>query len=233
MLRQDIASRLPRLPVCIVLPLLRGGTALVHEGHRFGSWAHVAVAANDAKAAEDATGQMNALILFKADMGAFQRMYSFLSQIFDYGNTDIEKRFIFYRRLSPLLEFGRERDGIDLSKVLLTHHSLKDQGTRQLPFGDGEPPKLTPISEAGSGSVQEKEKARLAEIIAKVNDLFEGDLTDYDQLVYVNNVIKGKLLECQELVVQASNRSRKFRLCGRTSKTNVAPGLNSMPGPPC
>jgi type I restriction enzyme, R subunit len=33
-----------------------------------------------------------------------------------------------------------------------------------------------------------KEKARLEEIIAKVNDLFEGDLTDDDQLVYVNNV---------------------------------------------
>jgi type I restriction enzyme, R subunit len=163
---------------------------------------------SDEKAAEDAKGQMNALILFKADMGAFQRMYSFLSQIFDYGNTDIEKRFIFYRRLSPLLEFGRERDGIDLSKVLLTHHTLKDQGRRQLPLGDGEAPKLTPISEAGSGSVQEKEKARLAEIIAKVNDLFEGDLTDDDQLVYVNNVIKGKLLECAELVVQASNNTK-------------------------
>ena len=25
-------------------------------------------------------------------MGAFLRLYSFLSQIFDYGNTDIEKR---------------------------------------------------------------------------------------------------------------------------------------------
>jgi type I restriction enzyme R subunit len=167
-----------------------------------------ALAKSDEKAVDDAKGQMNALILFKADMGAFQRMYSFLSQIFDYGNTDIEERFIFYRRLSPLLEFGRERDGIDLSKVLLTHHSLKDQGRRRLPLGDGEAPKLSPISEAGSGSVQEKEKARLAEIIAKVNDLFEGDLTDDDQLVYVNNVIKGKLLECPELVIQASNNTR-------------------------
>jgi hypothetical protein len=49
---------------------------------------------------------------------------------------------------------------------------------------------------------------RTAEIIAKVNDLFEGDLTDDDQLVYVNNVIKGKLLECQELVVHASNNTK-------------------------
>ena len=68
----------------------------------------------DAKAAQD---ELNALILFKTDMGAFIRLYTFLSQIFDYGNTDIEKRAIFFRRLLPLLEFGREREGIDLSKV--------------------------------------------------------------------------------------------------------------------
>jgi type I restriction enzyme R subunit len=95
-------------------------------------------AKKDDKATEEANGEINALILFKADMGAFQRMYSFLSQIFDYGNTAIEKRFMFYRGLIPLLEFGREREGIDLSKVKLTHHSLKDQGKRQLPLGDGE-----------------------------------------------------------------------------------------------
>jgi len=165
-------------------------------------------AKKDDKGAEEANGEINALILFKADMGAFQRMYSFLSQIFDYGNTAIEKRFMFYRRLIPLLEFGREREGIDLSKVKLTHHSLKDQGKRQLPLGGGEAPKLPPLSEAGSGSLHEKEKARLEEIIAKVNDLFEGDLTDDDQLVYVNNVIRGKLLESEELVLQASNNTK-------------------------
>lgn len=49
------------------------------------------------------------------------------------------------------------------------------------------------MTEAGAGNVQEKQRAYLAEIVAKVNDLFEGDLTDDDRLVYVNNVIKGKL----------------------------------------
>jgi type I restriction enzyme R subunit len=44
-------------------------------------------------------------------MGAFLRMYAFLSQIFDYGSTAIEKRAIFYRALLPLLEFGREPSG--------------------------------------------------------------------------------------------------------------------------
>jgi hypothetical protein len=41
-----------------------------------------------------------------------------------------------------------------------------------------------------------------------VNDLFEGDLTDDDRLVYVNNVIKGKLLESQELVTQTNNNTK-------------------------
>jgi type I restriction enzyme R subunit len=166
-------------------------------------------AKEDGKAAADAQNELDALILFKHDMAAFQRMYAFLSQIFDYGNTAIEKRFIFYRRLLPLLEFGREREGIDLSKVILTHHNLKNQGKRTIPLGDGETPKLPPLGEAGSGKVQEKEKALLNEIIAKVNDLFEGELTDDDRLVYVNNVIKGKLLESQILVKQASSNTKE------------------------
>ena len=61
----------------------------------------------------------------------------------------------------------------------------------------------------GGGTVQEKEKALLLEIISKVNDLFEGDLTDDDQLVYVNNVIKGKLLESEVLTQQASNNTKE------------------------
>jgi type I restriction enzyme R subunit len=169
----------------------------------------LAQAKNNAQAAEEAQNELNALILFKHDMGAFQRLYAFLSQIFDYGNTAIEKRYLFYKRLLPLLEFGREREGIDLSKVILTHHNLKNQGKRTLALGGDDYPKLTPMTETGAGSVQEKEKAYLTEIIAKVNDLFEGDLTDDDRLVYVNHVLKGKLLESEILVQQAANNTKE------------------------
>ena len=169
----------------------------------------IALAREDQTAAEEAQSEINALLLFKKDMGTFQRMYSFLSQIFDYGNTAVEKRFIFYRRLIPLLEFGREREGIDLSKVVLTHYGVRNQGERNLPLGEGEQSKLKPLSESGTGSLQEKEKARLAEILAKVNDLFEGDLTDDDRLVYVNNVLKGKLLESETLVQQAESNTKE------------------------
>jgi type I restriction enzyme, R subunit len=68
---------------------------------------------------------------------------------------------------------------------------------------------VSPLTDTGSGSVQEKEKALLTEIVSKVNDLFDGELTGDDKLVYVNNVIKGKLLESEVLVQQATNNTKE------------------------
>ncbi|RVE80124.1 type I restriction endonuclease subunit R [Sinorhizobium meliloti] len=167
-----------------------------------------ALAKKDTKGAKDAQDEMEALLLFRSDMSAFVRVYAFLSQIFDYGNSDIEKRSIFYKRLIPLLDFGRERDTIDVSQIKLTHHKLSTKGARQLTLsGFSEP--LTPYTAPGSGSVQDKEKALLAEIVARVNDLFQGELTDDDQVIYVNSVLKGKLLESETLVQQAEHNTKE------------------------
>lgn len=169
----------------------------------------VAIAKKDKSGEKAAKEEMDALLLFQRNLGAFIRVYSFLSQIFDYGNTAIEKRAIFFRRLLPLLEFGRQREGVDLSKVVLTHHRLKSDEARDLPLNYGDPTKLKPLTEAGSGEVRDKEKIFLAQIIEKVNELFEGEVTDNDKLVYVNNVLKGKLLESEILVTQAGNNSKE------------------------
>ena len=164
---------------------------------------------HDDKAAKAAKDQLDALLLFKNDMGAYVRLYAFLSQIFDYGNTSIEKRFLFYKRLIPLLEFGRERDTVDLSKVVLTHHTLKDRGKQPMTLNaDGSYP-VPPMDAVGSGSLQDKQQAYLAEIIEKVNGLFEGELSDGDQLVYVNGALKGKLLENEMLAQQAASNTKE------------------------
>jgi type I restriction enzyme R subunit len=147
---------------------------------------------------------MAALIEFKADMGQFVRLYVFLSQIFNFENDGIEKRWIFYRHLLRVLDFDREREEIDLSKVKLTHYNLRSLGTQRPDLKAGDAEKLKPITDAGMGSMQEKVKARLREIIEGVNELFEGDLTDDDKLIYVNNVLHGKLLESKELQEQAA-----------------------------
>ncbi|MBB4239152.1 type I restriction endonuclease subunit R [Rhizobium esperanzae] len=168
----------------------------------------VALSREDERVAKAAKDEMDALLLFRGDMGAFIRVYAFLSQIFDYGNTDIEKRSIFFKRLIPLLEFGRERDVVDVSQIKLTHHKLSSKGNRDLALrGFSEP--LAPYVAPGSGSVQDKEKALLAEIVARVNDLFQGELTDDDQVIYVNNVLKGKLMESETLARQAEHNTKE------------------------
>ncbi len=168
-----------------------------------------AIEGHDAPAAEEAHEAMEALQLFKRDLASFGHAYTFLSQIFDYGNTALEKRALFYKPLTQRLDFERERDDIDLSNIVLTHHTLRNAGQRSLRLGGSESAALQPLTEAGSGSVQEKEKALLEEIIAKVNDLFGSDTTEGDKLVYVNNVLKGKLLESEVLAQQASSNTKE------------------------
>jgi len=168
-----------------------------------------ALAAHDEATASAAKEALDALEQFRRDVGQYLKAYVFLAQIVDYGNTDFEKRFVFFKRLLPLLTFERERTTIDFSQVQLTHHVVKRRETAPLTLaGEGE--KLAPMSAIGSGAMHEKEKARLAEIIEKVNELFEGDLTDGDGVMYVETA-KAKMLESAALRQQAlSNSPRRF-----------------------
>ena len=158
----------------------------------------------------DGKDEMEALLLFKRDLGSFVRAYEFLGQMFDYGNTDYEKLYLFAKLLLPLLDYGRERDGIDLSALKLTHHRMRELGQQKLNLGGGDPAEpLTPLTESGSGSIQDKQKLRWAEIIQAINKLFEGDVTDGDAVTYVDSVIKGKLLESPMLRDQAAANTKE------------------------
>lgn len=64
-----------------------------------------------------------------------------------------------YKRLIPLLKFERERDGVDLFKVTLTHHNLRNVGKRDLKLGSGDGQDLKPLTDAGVISAGEAEGA--------------------------------------------------------------------------
>eukprot|EP01037_Dinobryon_pediforme_P005926 gene5926-5995_t len=148
--------------------------------------------------------EMDVLLLFRSDLGSFIRVYEFLGQMFDYGNTDFEKLYRFARMLLPLLKYGRERDGIDLSELKLSHHRMRELGQQKLNLGGaGETPPLQPVTEVGSGQLQDKHKMRLAEIVAAINDLFEGDLTPGDTVSFFD-AVKTKMMEAPLLIAQAT-----------------------------
>ena len=69
----------------------------------------------------------------------------------------------------------------------LTHHRMRDLGQQKLNLSGGEAgPSLTPITQVGSGQMQDKHKLRLQEIILAMNDLFEGEITEGDAVAYVD-----------------------------------------------
>ena len=153
--------------------------------------------------------EMDGLLLFRSDLATFARVYDFLGQMFDYANTDIEKLYIFARLLVPLLKFEREREGVDLSALRLTHHRMRDLGQQKLNLDSDQPAEpLTPVTETGSGKVQDKHKLRLAAIIASINDLFEGDLTEGDKVSFFT-AVEAKLLESDTLRAQAVANTRE------------------------
>jgi len=152
---------------------------------------------------------VDALVIFRKDVGGFIRAYDFLSQIVDYGDTDLEKRSIFFKHLLPWLRDERSRDVVDLSAVKLTHYKLSDQGMQALRLGqDLAEYKLKPITDLGSGKAHDPASAMLAEIISKMNELFDGDLTDNDLLALANHV-GGKMMENEMLAEQAAANTKE------------------------
>jgi type I restriction enzyme R subunit len=93
-------------------------------------------------------------LLFKSDMQAFVSLYRSCRRS-STSKTPRSKSASCFKRLIPLLEFGRERDGVDLSGVRLTHHTLKDLGKRNISVAGGEGT-AGPITGPGSGAVQDE-----------------------------------------------------------------------------
>jgi len=155
------------------------------------------------KAHQDAKDIQAALLLFKRDLGSFVRVYEFLGQMFNYGNTAYERLYLFAKMLLPLLDYGRERDGVDLSALRLSHHKMKDLGQQKLNLGGDAPTTpLAPVTEVGAGQVQDRQKKRLGEIIEALNDLFLGDLSDGDKVSFFEG-LRMKMLESEALQEQA------------------------------
>ncbi len=73
---------------------------------------------------------------------------------------------------------------------------------------EGNEAKLKPLTDVGTDTPKDREQARLSELIAQMNSLFEGDLTDADLLNYANH-IRDKMMENEVLAQQAATNSKE------------------------
>ncbi len=117
---------------------------------------------------------LEALEIFRKDIGTFLRQYDFLSQIVNYEDPPaIEKLSIYLRHLAPVIADEQLHQDIDLSGVdfdYLAQHA--GQLTDSKLAGGVE---LEPAKAGGTGTARDPpELVALEQIIAQINDLFSG-----------------------------------------------------------
>ena len=119
---------------------------------------------------------------FRDRLGAFVRLYAFISQIIPYADSELEQLAAFARRLLPslrddMVEQLRLEDDVELEYYRLQHVST---GAINL---DDDGPTVRSPTEVGTGRTEEDE-APLSEIIANLNDRFGTAFDDSDRLFF-------------------------------------------------
>lgn len=118
---------------------------------------------------------------FRGTVSAFVRSYDFLSQIMDYGDTDIEKWAIFLRVYRRVIEReDADPAAVNTDDIVLAHYRLRKLEAKNLGLTPGKPGELSGITAAGSAQPREAKYGLLQDVIDKINGLFAG--TDVDEL---------------------------------------------------
>ncbi len=152
--------------------------------------------------------EQDGLDLFRKDVGTYVRVYDFLSQILDYGDSDLEKLAIYLRLLARLIRAENLTQPLDLSEVELTAIKQKDKGAATLDLASGQAIGLKGMTAAGSGQKKDPTMVLLEEVLAKLNDLFGAeDFSEGQQRSFVEASVR-TLLEDDNLVTQAKANAR-------------------------
>jgi type I restriction enzyme, R subunit len=128
-----------------------------------------------AVAAGDGT-RVSELDVFRKDVGTYVRLYDFLSQLVDFGDTTVEKHAIFLRILATQIRGTRVAPVIDLSDVTLAHIRQTNTGKHRLDLVHSDVVALpAAFGSAGSRPSHDPRLALMEEVIAKLNEVFAGE----------------------------------------------------------
>ncbi len=117
---------------------------------------------------------------FRDRLSAFVNLYTFLSQIIPYTDSDFERLYAFGKALLPRLR--PDRDAVRLADdIELEYYRLQKRSSGSISPGDDDEATVKPPTEVGTGDPEEP-TAPLSEIIERLNDRFGTDFTDSDRL---------------------------------------------------
>jgi len=149
--------------------------------------------------------------LWRGKLQAFRNLYSFLSQIIPYQDSDLERLYTFLRHLSAKLPKRNSGPRYNFDdEVRLEYYRLQkiSEGSISLKKGSARP--LDGPTEVGSGLVRD-EIVRFSRLIDVVNGRFGTDFTEADQLFF-DQIMEAALADASLQQAAQVNPVDKFAL---------------------
>jgi type I restriction enzyme R subunit len=139
----------------------------------------------------------------KKQMFEFRNLYSFLSQIIPFSDSDSEMMFVYIRNLLRKLP-RRGVANIDFGEeIALKYYRLQKLNEGKINLKVGEPPIIYGPKEVGTGAVDEE--VPLSTLIDRLNDAFGTQFTFADQLFF--DQVKETAITNEELTEAAKVNS--------------------------
>ena len=122
--------------------------------------------------------------LWRGKTQAFRNLYSFLSQVIPYQDSDLERLFTYLRHLSLKLPKRKTGPGYQFDEeVELDYYRLQKISEGSINLDEAYAKPLDGPREVGTGMVRE-EQMPLSRLIDLINERFGGELTEADQLFF-------------------------------------------------
>lgn len=168
--------------------------------------------------------QMAELMSFRSGLGRFCRAYTYIAQLIDFGDPELENFAAFAKLLRKRLH-GEAPETVDLKGLLLTGFDIESR--EDTPEAESDTPVLKPIGPGGASNPDDPDY--LQNIIERLSRLF-GDLAPLvDQAAFVNHIVS-ITKENAVVMAQVENNTREHALKGSlpgTVRQSVVRALTS------
>jgi type I restriction enzyme R subunit len=160
---------------------------------------------------------------FRKTVDSFVKTYGFLSQLYNYADTDLEKHYLFFKFLAREIRETGRLSKIDVSEVALVAYAIRKEREADIRLTEGKA--LDPVQDIGGGVPRDPELALLKEAIAKLNSLFEIDGVNENDARNILVWVADKAMENSTVVNQAQENSRDRFLESKQLKDVVLEAL--------
>lgn len=149
--------------------------------------------------------------LWRGKVQAFRNLYSFLSQIIPYQDSDLERLYVFLRHLAAKLPRRASGPAYQFDdEVRLEYYRLQKISEGSISLKEGAAQRLDGPKEVGSGLARE-EAVPLSQLIDLVNGRFGTDFNQADQLFF-DQIVEAAVTDDGLRQAAAVNPEDKFTL---------------------